>query len=329
MQRGTNLFLTATTVMLLPLLIASMQGYGSATSCSAYVYSYTSSLIDEPPESFTCGVPTRTGLNETINNYLITQLGEVNYPFFLSTAANAWADASPGINRVFLNARGMSTPESYTYVNQNGDTGVLQNGYAAVAYAESDSSWSDRITITSTTLPNGSPVHLQTTFRLDASAEPAAIVPTDVGFLPWALWQEDERGAIAGLGTFWYGARNICGSLDNCPPPTASFTFDSTVLVGYTYGIGSELAGSAFASAWWASDPFSGQLIWVSDAYSILDASSTGLYGLDILTPGASYVSDSGHIYTIPASVPEPGSLLLLGSGLLGVAGTLRRKVSL
>jgi hypothetical protein len=55
-----------------------------------------------------------------------------------------------------------------------------------------------------------------------------------------------------------------------------------------------------------------------------LDASDTGYFILDVLTPGAGYTSASGTQYltafpTEPVSAPEPASMVLLASGLLGV----------
>jgi hypothetical protein len=52
---------------------------------------------------------------------------------------------------------------------------------------------------------------------------------------------------------------------------------------------------------------------------AVFDALDTGLFALDILTPGASYVSDSGTIYLteLPTeNIPEPSSAWLLAAGL-------------
>lgn len=48
---------------------------------------------------------------------------------------------------------------------------------------------------------------------------------------------------------------------------------------------------------------------------------------ISVLTPGASFISESGATYAAPTGVPEPPSLILLGSGLAGFAGVLRRRL--
>lgn len=56
-----------------------------------------------------------------------------------------------------------------------------------------------------------------------------------------------------------------------------------------------------------------------------MDAGNTARLYFDVLTPGASLVSQSGHDYSVSA-VPEPASLALWAMGLVGLIGYRRLK---
>lgn len=79
----------------------------------------------------------------------------------------------------------------------------------------------------------------------------------------------------------------------------------------------------------------SSQLLVSSDAGPALpgadttssDFMSTGRFFIDVLTPGASYKTASGHVYSaVPSAVPEPAGIALVLLGLGAIAGVSIRK---
>ena len=112
------------------------------------------------------------------------------------------------------------------------------------------------------------------------------------------------------LGQNFSRSNNVFGSL-----PTAVFAADGT---GTSINLGSDQFSYLFAKY---DGPNYGSEVWyVGDLSGMItipangNGDKYGLSGWTLFGPGS------------VAPVPEPGSMLLLGSGVLGVAGVLRRK---
>jgi hypothetical protein len=278
--------------------------------------------------SYTCGSSASGSQYYTDHNYLTDENGPEDYAFYLGANAVAYADASPGINRASATAYSSNSPMVYFYTDSDGNSHALNNNDWVWSQASASSAWRDQITITSGTLPRGTAVSLQTTFVLHVNAGGNPSIPNN------DVW--NEHISLYGLGrpqtlppgwTFTWNPgleynystdSTRCAANGICAPVV--LILDATVAVGSTYTIGASLSGSALAvTGVYDQSPF------VSNAQELWNASSTGIYELDVLTPGASYVSASGHIYS---ATPEPATLFLLGSGLAALAGAIRRKLN-
>ncbi len=158
-------------------------------------------------------------------------------------------------------------------------------------------SWYDVIHVTHPTLPTGSPVKYRATATLEGTKSAFAPFPNN------------GTHVYLRMGAAQYSALVVMQ--DGVFSASRDVVIDTFVGDVFTLGSSLEVQGET-------------SLTNGGPSTCRVDAWNTGLVTLDSLTPGASFVSDSGYRYAA-SPVPEPGAMAALGLGVAALVGRRRR----
>ena len=227
-----------------------------------------------------------------------------------SSSASATASGSSGKLHLFAQAQSQIAPNIFVYVDDQHVPHFSDSPLTAAANCSSSGSIIDTITITSSTLADGTPVDLAVSTSLDCSISCAsygdAKASASLQFYKSGYQYLDDSG-YSDFGYIYKQIDNGQTSVDMEQTSNTLHTF-----VGDSFTVELDASVSATADADWTRP----------SGTTTADAGNSAFFALDPMTAGADYSTGSGLTYS---SVPEPGSVVLIGVGALRLMQRRRR----
>ncbi|MEZ5566547.1 MAG: PEP-CTERM sorting domain-containing protein [Gammaproteobacteria bacterium] len=306
----------------------------SGASCNANTWAFantmggpygTSVTQDSTSSGGLCASGPAAALNGLVSVNATTSTGPAIHNFSQSGSSSASGVASTGSLGANASGTAASTPMSYFYTDLLGNGGASDNNYQASAGGSTNAQFWDTLIINPA--PGARPgdkVEFQFTLDLHGNGSVAGNGYVTVNS-SLNIRQGFLGGAGGGLNLSDAGTTSVILALDAYTPFTPYEVSLSGLLDLTVNALAGRALGCSVPNIWCTTDQ-SQYGDYYGDSSAIGSYGSTASFYIDVLTPGASFTSESGATYRNVSVVPAPAAVWLLGSGLLGLASLVKRK---